>query len=1559
MLCSLLVLNLVGFASSTFYISRTDGLPDAMDSHCVFYDEYDGIDATFFLHAYSSYCFRLDVRSKDAMFASASKHGLPSSRTSFGDLEKRHVTVSELLATAIIPMDDIERYQSYLLGHDTNETKDRYLFICPIFHFGTFCQFEFPLFAANLSLGKILKYYFDTIYVDIGSLDLEKVLTNVPCYTHLQCGAAAGSNCLDWREICNGVRDCFDSNVDEENCFELELTECASDEYRCHNGMQCIPTDFLRDTHLLPDCLDKSDETIDHVYNDQCFEGQRLHCAEFLCAPGLMSCADGRCIEFKCQNRRHDIYIKVLFSQSPNMSNACWNAMGDMLPFNGSSKQLITSNNLQKAQRLCPPILEYPAYPVANGDARLIFNLDKPMGIRWLMPNSICYNATLCPFLSPTELTYLNYSSCRSFQHKSDSMSTLPHFLFVIRAALAACAMVDQFRFADRLESANLYRCRKTNKYIAQSRILDGIADCWHKDDENVTESCSLQPVNGRFTCDEHPSTHCFSPLMLHRQGFRCSRSSFDRSRSSLEPINFQTLCDGFEDRAPMLIDGRNQTDETDCPPSSCNTTYTHCNHYWNCPNGLDELGCYRETIDQCGRSAHRCLKPSEKGWMCLNLSRADDGYVDCRGGMDERLFCRSRYKEQTEVRYSCSSKYGCLSLDEVCSHFKVCDIPLVNTDTCRSHWYGFEPFSLTYPCSPRYDPRRSQHKNYLCLLDEQDKPKVVYFSLNSKKTNQSKAVELPDMIPVVQAAKDVHYRDTIDSILMRGLCHRGFPGYLRNTSSVVCLCSPDSYGDRCQYQNERVLVTVQFWVEADLHTVFAVLFLLVDPESGEVESHEPMHYLPIRDCRGKFTFHLLYHTRPKRPRTDYFVRIEVFDADNLHFRDSWIYSLPFSFLPVHRLAIQVFIPAPHSASSCSLNCGEHGRCTRYTNNVNNVYCRCNTGWSGASCTKRFSSRCAPTSLCVGFSLSTLSPICVCPVGWFGSRCYLQHSACVESPCLHKGRCVPNDGHLLRVRSAGEGAPFRCLCPEDRSGNVCQYNQSRIQLDFDDVPDIPQFVLVHLITVSGESHPSVMSMIVKVPYDQNSVVFYTSVIINLIFIVHNNAYHLLFRHGDPTPSRQLQIDLSSSARCWHINQIFTDRTILALHPLHRAKYYHSACRKHPQLTCFHDSDTFMCLCNAFDRNADCFNFDHTTERNCRDSKYCLNGGQCSQDHPTCPTRSLCSCAECFYGRRCQFSTSGLGLSLDAILGYHIQTSVPFTRQPLAVRISGLLVAALFAVGLVGNVLALLTFSSPTIRKTGCGIYLFASSSTALLIIVLLALKFTWLFLTQSGSITDYALLQGTCVASLDFVIRVCLSIVGWSNACVAIERYLIVSQGLGFKKKRNYDLAKGIVVIILLVTISTAIHDPLHRNLLQDTEERRTWCTVTYSPRLQTFDSAMLFAHFLIPFCINLGSALWIILILSLNPSLTQKKRSFYDRLVQQLRDHKRLLISCWTLVILALPRLIIALQMGCLKSQRDPYLSLCAYFISFMPPALVFFVFIVPSSAYMLELRKRIRCFR
>ncbi|CAF4372149.1 unnamed protein product, partial [Rotaria magnacalcarata] len=64
--------------------------------------------------------------------------------------------------------------------------------------------------------------------------------TSFTCYTHLQCNRGPSPACLDWTEICNGYRDCIDSEIDEEHCWQLEYNECKDNEYQCKNG-QCIP----------------------------------------------------------------------------------------------------------------------------------------------------------------------------------------------------------------------------------------------------------------------------------------------------------------------------------------------------------------------------------------------------------------------------------------------------------------------------------------------------------------------------------------------------------------------------------------------------------------------------------------------------------------------------------------------------------------------------------------------------------------------------------------------------------------------------------------------------------------------------------------------------------------------------------------------------------------------------------------------------------------------------------------------------------------------------------------------------------------------------------------------------------------------------------------------------------------------------------------------------------------------------------------------------------------------------------------------------------------------
>jgi hypothetical protein len=59
-----------------------------------------------------------------------------------------------------------------------------------------------------------------------------------------------------------------------------------------------------------------------------------------------------------------------------------------------------------------------------------------------------------------------------------------------------------------------------------------------------------------------------------------------------------------------IIIDGRNQTDETECEQWLCNNTYTRCNDLWNCLNREDEVDCDPSPPLNCSSNEYICISP-------------------------------------------------------------------------------------------------------------------------------------------------------------------------------------------------------------------------------------------------------------------------------------------------------------------------------------------------------------------------------------------------------------------------------------------------------------------------------------------------------------------------------------------------------------------------------------------------------------------------------------------------------------------------------------------------------------------------------------------------------------------------------------------------------------------------------------------------------------------------------------------------------------------------------------------------------------------------------------
>jgi hypothetical protein len=365
---------------------------------------------------------------------------------------------------------------------------------------------------------------------------------------------------------------------------------------------------------------------------------------------------------------------------------------------------------------------------------------------------------------------------------------------------------------------------------------------------------------------------------------------------------------------------------------------------------------------------------------------------------------------------------------------------------------------------------------------------------------------------------------------------------------------------------------------------------------------------------------------------------------------------------------------------------------------------------------------------------------------------------------------------------------------------------------------------------------------------------------------------------------------------------------------------------------------------------------------CSGKSECENGGQCLQDSSECPARSICMCQPCFYGRRCQFSTNGFCLSIDGIIGYHILPDVNLNHQSFIIKMSLSLTIIFIVAGLINGVLSIMTFKNKSVREVGCGLYLLGSSMTTLLTMIMFGLKFLILLLAQMTILSNRSFLSFQC-RSIDFLLRICLHMDQWLNACVATERAITTIKDARFDKKKSKLAAKFVIIILLIVNATTFIHDPIYRRLVDeesnDDDTKRTWCIVTYPYSFEVYNYIINCFHFLGPFVINLFSAIILITKKSRQKSNLDRERPYRKIVLEQFQEHRHLLTAPIVLVILALPRLIITFISKCMKSSDDVWLFLTGYFISFIPAMLTFVVFIVPSKFYTKEFHKSVHKFR
>ncbi|CAF3941186.1 unnamed protein product, partial [Rotaria sp. Silwood2] len=577
---------------------------------------------------------------------------------------------------------------------------------------------------------------------------------------------------------------------------------------------------------------------------------------------------------------------------------------------------------------------------------------------------------------------------------------------------------------------------------------LDGGLDeqnCWQLE-VNDCEDNEYRCTNGQcipytFFLDEEAMPDCLDGTdeirYLYSELYRCS----DKEPTfACEDVTC-TICDGFTELLPVNIDGLNETDETECEQWLCNNTYTHCDGIWNCFDGADEVDCDQLLTIQCPLHHHLCISPETNQLICVPLQKVNDANIDCIGASDEPKLCRSHDFPHSGISFHCKNDthLPCLWFARLCDARNDCqhgdDEQFCNT-TYSEGFYRI--------CTIEFASARSDLEEFACKrFNERKKQIIVHFSLDrllnsiSHDSKQDAQISLSNSLTNPR----IHH---FDNYCHRGLILRVLLDREKNLTNMTCLCPPSFYGDKCQYQNQRVSLTMRFQALSDAWRIpFAILVSLIDDSDERIiHSYQQFTYLPMRDCQIKFNAYLLYSTRPKNHSKVYSIHIDVYEKNSMIYRGSLFLPLNFPFLPVHRVTVQLNIPSSHKAlKTCSgLRC-VHGQCIEYTNTPTiTIFCRCSKGWSGKLCTIPYSCTCSSDSICAGISANNRS-ICVCSLGRFGSRCLLTNPTCQSDQnvtCDNGGQCIPQDEYLQPENK------HTCICSKGFTGKRCETPDAKI-----------------------------------------------------------------------------------------------------------------------------------------------------------------------------------------------------------------------------------------------------------------------------------------------------------------------------------------------------------------------------------------------------------------------------------------------------------------------------------------------------------------------------------
>ncbi|CAF1449187.1 unnamed protein product [Adineta steineri] len=960
------------------------------------------------------YCRRLNGTDEEKKFSTISYENILNSMT-FAELYRQSVTSMELLKWSV-PIDMIERYEK--IGQNSTEI----FYNCSLPWFGSTCQYRYESAVVLPSFNKILQFH-----NDINSIPNVYVYSNT-CYPFLpDCYRGPSPMCLDWHEICDGYVDCVNGE-DEQLCDTLEVNECFEDEFRCHFGSQCIPSAFVRDGNASTDCLDGSDEVYRVKYSRYetdylCTRASTFQCEElrdrrslvlFPCtmfiSASLVTETTTSTTGLCANNRYYYMFFNVLTSLHHISDVRCRQAFYCSLKF--SIIPEFTNDNASKfrceflGNHCQSEWLVLPESPFIYGFFQFVYLTNRSVAEfdRTIVPDFMCFNASRCPGLVYCSINigmHNGLTCCKTNNLINRTLIQwfqLDDFLFDLSQRCLTIGTVQV------CSHSSLFHCSRSLKCISKHRLVDGYNDCYYQEDE-LFPTCQLNDSK-RFICASNPEK-CLSLVAIENGIKDCEHGDdeWPENRRDIQknPMPFAIFCDGEKDL--FLMDAFNNTDETNCEWWPCNNPYSRCDNAWHCFNGADELNC---PDAQCSLSEHLCRYRGSEKPICVSYLHFMEKPLQSVTG-PTRLIYLTNKTDANLNEYFFWNETTCITSEHLI--YPPSNSSIIHDDNC------FIQTKIPLPFT--FDTYRRDYLSQRCSLTNQlifkRKPKQFLQTFGFSyfpSTSINSSVPQPSQV-------GLNISTLIKSRTRDWYCNRGIPLLFKNNQTKKCLCPPSYFGDRCHLQSQRISLTLQliYRAIADVINSFQLVIMLIDDQETIYPYHEQITYVPKRDCQKKFHIYLLYPHRPKNLSDNYSVRIDIFNKDSLTYWASWHLSIPFQFLPVNRIATQLFIPPTTQQqfeSSCKLSCGQHGRCIKYINKNSSYFCQCDQGYSGRQCNIQHSCSCSSDSICL------TSSICLCSMKRFGRNCHLTRPVCqsLNNSCENQRFSEVNATRKLHVWSS-------------------------------------------------------------------------------------------------------------------------------------------------------------------------------------------------------------------------------------------------------------------------------------------------------------------------------------------------------------------------------------------------------------------------------------------------------------------------------------------------------------------------------------------------------------